>query len=175
MRAKRKVLIWLACVVTSTVLAGFSFAEMMPVYQKTRLVGDWFQIARSPSLFEHNCHAVKVKISTREDSRMTIKMICHKGSVSGPVLAIDGILVQHEPSVFGMRFVRHRQFGDVTLIVLWQAEDDSLAVLGSPIGQVGWVLSKSAKTDPETLALGIKKLVDAGYSESVIRIVKQAP
>ena len=174
MIACRNISIWIAGLVTAIHLGGFATAEPLHDYQKERLVGEWFQIAQTPSAFEHDCHAVTVQIAEREDTRMTLKMSCRKGSVSGPVLAIDSILVELDPGNFGMRFVRFRQFGDVSVHVLWQAEDDSMAVLGSPTGQIGWVLSKSARVDLKTLEMGKEKLVEAGYAENAIREVRHA-
>lgn len=141
-------------------------------YQKERLIGQWYEVARSPSRFEIDCHGVSANVETRDDSRLTLKIVCHKGAVSGPILHIDSILVEIEPAIFVMRFVRLRGFGDQTLVVLWQAEDESLAVLGSPDGQFGWVWSKTADVDDATLALGREKLIASGYNGQNIRAVK---
>ena len=143
-----------------------------PNYEKSRLLGHWFEVARSKSRFEYDCHGVTADVELRDDSRLTLKIDCHKGSVSGPVLDIDSILVEVAPAVFEMRFVRFRAFGHQTAVVLWQAEDDSLAVLGSPSGEFGWVWSKSVIIDQASLDLGREKLVAAGYLKHGIRPVK---
>ncbi|WP_238368528.1 lipocalin family protein [Mesobacterium pallidum] len=132
-------------------------------YVQERLLGQWFEVARSPSPMEPDCKAVTSEVETRDDSRLTLKLNCHKVSIVGPVIDIDGILVEHVPGVFVLRLVRLREFGAVTIAVLWQAEDDSLAVLGSPSGKIGWVWSKTADPDPAMLDMGIAKLVEAGY------------
>lgn len=149
--------------------------EAVADYQKARLVGPWFEVARSRSLIEPDCHAVSSDVATREDSRLTLKIACHKGSVDGPVLNIEGIMAEVAPGVFRMRFVRPSGFGDLTLAVLWQADDDSLAVVGTPGGQIGWVWSKTAVVDAATLELGREKLVSAGYKMQAIQPVKHAP
>lgn len=147
--------------------------QVMPGYQKERLVGHWFEVARSPSMLEPDCQAVTADVETREDSRLTLKILCHKGSVTGPVLNIDGILVEIEPGVFQMRFVRLQEFGALTLAVLWQSEDDSLAVLGEPLGKIGWIWSKSASVDAEALARARDRLVSVGYAARSIKPVEQ--
>lgn len=144
-------------------------------YEKARLVGRWYEVARSPSRLERDCHAVTADVETREDSRLTLKIDCRKGSVDGPVMEIDGILVELDSGVFGWRLVRLTQFGDFTLAVLWQSEDDGLAVIGTPGGELGWVWSKSAEVDAAALSLARGKLVAAGYAETEIRDVQQAP
>ncbi len=140
-------------------------------YAKTRLVGQWFEIARSPSRLEPDCHAVTAEVETRDDSRLTLKIDCHMGSVTGPLLEIDGILVELAPGIFGLRLVRLSQLGDMTLVVLWQADDDGLAVIGAPGGDVGWVWSKAPNVDESTIELGRAKLVEAGYSARAIMSV----
>lgn len=144
-------------------------------YQMERLVGPWFEVARTPSVMEPDCHAVTSDVASREDSRLTLKIACHKGSVDGPLLAIEGILAEIEPGVFALRFVRPHGFGGLTLVVLWQSDDDSLAVLGTPGGQIGWVWSKTAAVDPATLERGREILGAAGYKVSAVHPVQQAP
>lgn len=168
----------LAALALAAGLAGPVAAGPMtavPGYAKARLVGHWFEVARSPSVLEPDCQAVTADVASREDSRLTLKIACHKGRVTGPVLNIDGILAETDPGIFEMRFVHLREFGGLTLVVLWQAEDDSLAVLGTPGGEIGWVWSKSAKVDAATLALGRDRLAAAGYAAAAIRPVRQAP
>lgn len=141
-------------------------------YEKSRLVGNWYEVARSRSRLEQDCHGVTANVETREDTRLTLKIACHKGSVNGPVLNIDSILVEVAPSVFELRFVRFRAFGHQTLVVLWQAEDDSVAVVGSLSGEFGWVWSKSPRIAPETLELGREILFKAGYRKQGIQPVQ---
>ncbi|MDR0809962.1 MAG: lipocalin family protein [Gemmobacter sp.] len=181
----RNILPWLAAWAIVAGLAGPVAAKPVrdptlpmqaaPGYEKARLIGRWFEVARSRSMLESDCHAVTADVETRDDSRLTLRIVCHKGSVTGPVLNIDGILVETDPGIFVIRMVRLQQFDALPLVVLWQAEDDSLAVLGTPGGQMGWVWSRSAEVDAATLALGREKLEAAGYAARAIAPVKQAP
>lgn len=143
----------------------------LPGYEKSRLVGRWYEVARTPSRIEPDCHAVTADVETRDDSRLTLKIECHKGSVTGPVLNIDSILVDLAPAVFRMRLVRLRALGEMTLVVLWQSEDDSLAVIGEPGGKLGWIWSKSPDVDAGTLSALTEELVAAGYSALAIQPV----
>jgi apolipoprotein D and lipocalin family protein len=185
MAAVRNILPWLAAWAIVAGLAGPVAAKLVrdpalpmhaaPGYEKARLVGHWFEVARSRSNIEIDCEGVTADVETRDDSRLTLKIACHKGSVAGPVRNIDSILVETDPGVFVMRMVRLQQFDALPLAVIWQAEDDSLAVLGTPGGEMGWVWSKSPEVDAATLALGTEKLVEAGYAARAIEPVEQAP
>jgi lipocalin len=141
-------------------------------YDKARLVGEWYEVAQSESWLQIDCHAVTTSIATREDSRLTLKIACHKGSVTGKVVPIEGVMVEVAPGVYQLRLVRLAQMGDLELAVLWAAPDDSMVVLGSRLGQVGWVLAKVARPDEAALAAGVQVLVDNGYDPGAIARVE---
>ncbi len=145
----------------------------VPGFDKARLVGDWYEVARSDSTLEVDCHGVTTKIATRDDSRLNLKIACHKGRVDGPVLPIEGVMVEVAPGIFQARFVRLPEFGNLELAVLWAAEDDSLVVVVSAMGRVGWLLSKVAQPSDAALARGIQVLLDNAYKPGAIAPVKQ--
>ncbi len=144
-------------------------------YDQARLVGDWYEVARTPSFLEQDCHGTTMEVATRDDSRLTVRIACHKGSLSGPVLALEGILVETGSGVFQLRLFRLAELGNLQLALLWQAPDDSMAVLGAPRGEVGWVWSKSPHPDPAVLERAKAVLAAAGYRAKAIREVEQAP
>jgi lipocalin len=169
--------------VAALVLPGLAGAEVVrdisrPMvavagFDKARLVGEWFEVARSDSVLEVDCHGVTTAIAARDDSRFTLKIACHKGRVGGPVLPIDGVMAEVAPGLYQVRFVRLPQFGNLELAVLWAAEDDSMVVIGSALGQVGWVLTKVATPDEAAMQVGVQVLVDNGYALGAISPVKQ--
>lgn len=145
----------------------------VPGYEKQALVGEWFEVAATPSFVEQDCHGTTVSVAPREDTRLVFKMACHKGSVEGKVLPIDGILAETAPGVFELRFVHLSDLGGVTLIVLWQAPDDSMTVIGAPDGKVGWIWSKTAHPDPQALQAAKAELAKYGYNPRFIADVDQ--
>ena len=145
----------------------------MPGFDKARLVGDWFEVARSASALELDCHGVTTDIAARDDSRLTLKIACHKGRVDGPVLPIEGVMVEVAPGLYQVRFLHLAEIGNLELAVLWAADDDSMVVIGSALGQVGWVLAKGQKPEDAAYQVGVKVLVDNGYAPGVIAPVEQ--
>jgi len=141
-------------------------------YDKARLVGEWFEVAQSESWLQVDCHAVTTSIATRDDSRLTVKIACHKGSVTGKVVPIDGVMAETQPGVYQLRLVRLAQMGNLELAVLWAAPDDNMVVLGSGLGQVGWVLAKVADPGEAAIAAGVQVLVDNGYDPGAIARVE---
>ena len=144
-------------------------------HDQGRLVGDWYEVAQTPVYFEHDCHGTTVAVATRDDSRLTFKIACHKGALSGPVLPLEGVMVQTESGRFQLRLFRLAEMGNLHLTLLWQAPDDSMAVLGTPLGEVGWIWSRSPHPDPDALEQAKAVLVAAGYRADAILNVEQAP
>ena len=142
-------------------------------YEPARLVGQWFEVAQTPSFLEQDCHGTTAEVASRDDSRLTLKIVCHKSRVSGPILPLDGVMAQTDPALFEVRFVKLLELGNLTFVVLWQADDNSMAAIGSPKGDIGWIWSKSVHPDAATLQKAKAALVAAGYKASAIKPVDQ--
>lgn len=146
----------------------------MPAYDPGRLLGDWYEVAQTPTFLERDCHGTTVRVEPRDDSRLTMKISCPVGALDGPVLPIDGVMVETAPGIFEVRLVRLPQMGNLPLVVVWAATDDSLVALGAPRGEIGWVWARSADPDAAGLDAARQALVAAGYRASAIRAVPQA-
>lgn len=147
----------------------------LAAYDQARLPGQWYEVAQTPTFLERDCHGTTVTIETRDDSRLTMKIACRFGALDGPILPIDGVMVQTAPGVFEVRLVRLPQIGNLRLVVVWAAADDSLVALASPRGEIGWIWARSPHPDPAGLDEARQALVAAGYRASAIRDVPQAP
>jgi lipocalin len=142
-------------------------------YDKARLIGDWFDVARSKNMLEADCYGVTTDIAGREDSRLTLKIACHKGRLDGPVVPNEGVMVEVAQGQYQLRLMRLAELGNLEMAVLWAAPDDSMVVIGPVWGQVGWVLAKVPEPDGAALDAGIQVLVDNGYAPRAIAPVEQ--
>ena len=142
-------------------------------YEAVRLVGEWFEVAQTPSFLEQDCHGTTAAVALRDDSRLTLKIVCHKSSATGPILPLDGVMAETDFGLFEVRFVKLLELGNLQVAVLWQADDNSMAVIGSPGGQIGWIWSKSAHPDGAMLDKAKAALVRAGYKARAIKPVDQ--
>jgi len=147
--------------------------QPVPGFDRQALLGDWFEVASTPTLLEQDCHGVTVDVAPRDDSRLTMKIACHKGRVDGPVLPIEGVMAETVPGSFSVRLVRLSEVGILDLVVLWQAEDGSMVALGSPVGAVGWVWSRTAHPEPAALKAAKAALAKNGYNPQFIADVDQ--
>lgn len=147
----------------------------LTTFEQGRLLGDWFEVARTPTLLGRDCHGTTVRIEERDDSRLTLKIDCHVGRLDGPILAIEGIIVEVSPGVFVARVNRLSQIGNLPLIVLWEDGDAGLLVIGAPQGEVGFVWAREARPDPAAFEAARQVLVAQGYRERAIATVPHVP
>lgn len=173
------------CIIMALLLAAPAFAQQvrdtdrpliaLTTFERSGLLGDWFEVARSPTMLGRDCHGTTVRIEERDDSRLTLKINCHVGRLEGPVLAIEGIIVELSPGVFVARLNRLPQIGNLPMIVLWQDQEAGFLVLGAPRGEIGFLWSRVA--DPEAAALDTARqaLVAQGYRAALIETVPHAP
>ena len=150
-------------------------APMAPVPEldRSELLGAWFEVAQTPTVLERDCHGTTALVELRDDSRLTLRIACPVGALDGPVLPIDGIMVETAPGIFVVRLVRLSQMGNLQLVVIWQSPDKSLVALAAPLGEIGWVWARSARPDAGLLEDARRALVEAGYPEAAIRAVPQ--
>lgn len=147
----------------------------MTSFEQGGLLGDWFELARTPTLLGRDCHGTTVRIEERDDSRLSLKINCHVGRLDGPVLAIEGIIVEVSPGVFVARLNRLPQLGNLPLIVLWEDAEAGLLVIGAPRGEVGFIWARGVTPDPVALDAARQALVAQGYRERAITTVPHAP
>jgi len=144
-------------------------------FDRSRLIGDFYEVAQTPTFLEQDCYGTTVKIEERDDSRLTMRIGCHVGALDGPLLPIDGIMVETAPGVLLVRLIRMAHLGNLPLVVIWEAEDASMVALGAPRGEIGWVWSRTAHPEPAALDAARQALVSQGYRGSAFRFVEHAP
>ena len=144
-------------------------------FDRSRLLGDWYEVAQTPTFLERDCHGTTVNIEEREDSRLTMQISCHVGAIDGPILPIDGIMVESAPGIFLVRLIRLPHLGNLPLIVIWESEDASMLALGAPRGEIGWIWARSAHPDLAGFDKARQALVAQGYRASAIQAVQHAP
>lgn len=144
-------------------------------FDRDRLLGEWYEVAQTPTILERDCHGTTVRIEEREDSRLTFRITCPVGAPDGPILPIEGVMVETDPGVFLVRLIRLPQLGDLPLVVVWDAGAAGVLALAAPRGEIGWIWARAPRPDPAALDAARQALVDQGYRASAIRDVPHAP
>lgn len=92
-----------------------------------------------------------------------MRISCHVGGLDGPILPIDGIIVETAPGLFLVRLIRLPHLGNLPLVVIWESQDAGLIVLGTPRGEIGWIWARSAHPDPAGLDAARQAFGAQGY------------
>ncbi|MXU63900.1 lipocalin family protein [Oceanomicrobium pacificus] len=142
-----------------------------------RYAGLWYEIARFPNSFERNCVGVTAEYLPRADGSVTVINTCRKNALDGEVERAEGIATVKDGSNgawLKVKFVQWLPFaGDY--LILGLAEDYSLAVVGDPKGNTGWILARDPMIDAETLQTARDVLARNGYDLSQLQMTPQPP
>lgn len=138
-----------------------------------RYAGRWYEIARFPNRFERGCVAVTADYALTEDGQISVTNTCRQGGFDGEVDVAEGRARVEAPGQLSVNFVWFLPFIRGDYWVLHIAEDYSLAVVGEPGRDYGWVLSRTPQIAPARYAQALEVLTDNGYDVSQIALVPQ--
>ncbi|UWQ48740.1 lipocalin family protein [Leisingera caerulea] len=142
----------------------------------SRYLGTWYEIARFPNRFEEGCEGVTATYSAREDARINVVNRCRREGLDGPVEAAKGVARVRAPSKLEVNFVSWLSWLPLTWGDYWVldvAEDYSVAVVGTPSGEQGWILARSPELGAEDLAEAKAVLRRNGYDPEALEMVPQ--
>lgn len=125
--------------------------------------GKWYVIAALPNKFEEGLICSTSVYKYNEDGTLTVTN-SGKDKNSGKVKSFTAkawLPDKKKPDTFRVQlfFTMTRDF---TLV--YMAEDNSCAILGSPSKHQMWILSRTPLPDSETTAMLIKTAADNGYN-----------
>ncbi|QDI75136.1 MULTISPECIES: lipocalin family protein [Leisingera] len=142
----------------------------------TRYLGIWYEIARFPNSFEEGCEGVTATYSAREDGRISVVNRCRREGLDGPVEAAEGVARVRAPGKLEVNFVSWLSWLPLTWGDYWVldvTEDYSVAVVGTPGGEQGWILARSPELGAEELDAAKSVLRSNGYDPEALEMVPQ--
>lgn len=128
-----------------------------------RYLGKWYEIARFPNRFERGCVGVTAEYSLRADGDIRVLNTCREGTLDGKVTIADGSARVEAPGRLSVTFVPWLPFARGAYWVLYVAPDYSLAVVGNPKGNTGWILARSPEISAKQRVLAEIILSKNGY------------
>ncbi len=131
-----------------------------------RYQGRWYEIARFPFYFERDCYAVTADYALRDDGTLSVLNQCAEGSVTGAIKSAKGVAWrvaggQLKVSFVPIPFLNKWIAGDYWVLAL--DAEYSLAVIGSPKGKTGWILSRQPAISDVERAQALASLKQFGY------------
>lgn len=143
--------------------------DVVAFVELDRYVGEWFEIATTPSRQQEACAGTKA-IYTPEDGRIGVTNQCFQGSLEGRLQQVEGFaeVVDSETNAkLDVNFFGFR--APYWVIALDGSEGDSpysWAVVSGPSNSSLWLLSRTAQLTPEDRAEIESYLVERGVDTS---------
>ncbi|MFK7744173.1 MAG: lipocalin family protein [Roseobacter sp.] len=134
--------------------------------------GLWYEIARFPVFFQTGCVGTTASYGQIDATMISVKNTCRQGTLDGRERSIAGRAQIVGP---GQLLV---QFGSVPFFkapywVLWVDEEYQTAVVGTPNGKAGWILSREPQIAEIALTEAQQVLRDNGYQPDDLIFVPQ--
>lgn len=134
-------------------------------------LGQWYEIARFPNRFERGCQNVTATYGLRDDGRVSVLNSCGK---DGADETIEGQAWVVSPGKLKVTFVPW--LGSIAAGDYWVLHlepDYSMAVVGAPTGDFGWILSRKPKLTKAKMARALAALSANGYDVEQLEFVVQ--
>lgn len=161
-----------ASVVAVAMLAGCAGAPEGPIrnvgvpitslalYDPARMAGDWHLVAAYGE--EVACGPVTERWTPRGDGTLAVSGTACRGASR---VSLDTVALPSGPGRFERRGVSGRE----TLWVLWADADDRVAVIGTPDGGFGRILSREPALRPDLMQAARQVLDFNGYDLARLR------
>ncbi len=135
-----------------------------------KYLGDWYEIARLPHVFEKNMEYVKATYSLNSDGTVKVQ---NSGMKNGKAKSIVGIAkFKGAENIGDLQVSFFRPFwGQYKIIYL--SEDYSLAIVTSSTKDYLWLLARTPEIDEKLIDEFLKKAETWGFDTEKIIFVKQ--
>lgn len=138
-----------------------------------KYLGLWYEIARFPNRFERGCAGVTAEYGLRDDGAISVTNTCRKGGMDGDVDRIEGKASVKGPAKLRVNFVSWLPFAAGDYWILYVDNAYSLAVVGEPKGNTGWILARNKKITQSQFNTATQVLSANGYDVSQLELVQQ--
>ncbi len=148
---------------------------VVPYLDLNKFQGTWYEIARTPWIFEDDCYGVIAKYDLKEDGDIGVTNLCKKGSFNGDVAKITGkgwVVDQKTKAKLKVQFIWPF---NLNYWVIHTAPDYSNIVVGEPDRENLWILNNKPEMDSQTYDAVVKVIAEKGYDVSKIVKTPQDP
>ncbi|MBT8425184.1 MAG: lipocalin family protein [Silicimonas sp.] len=130
----------------------------MAVFDPSRYLGTWYEIARFPVSFQKGCSDVRAIYGDDGAGGLTVRNTCLR---NGEMTTIDGTADIVGPGRLKVRLGGVPFAADYW--VLWVDEGYRTAVVGVPSGRAGWILNRDPEIPADRLDAARSVLDFNGY------------
>lgn len=150
--------------VASTSKKSYPPLEVAENVDLDRYAGEWYEIARLPTIFEKDCHGTKAEYTVTEDNTLQIVNSCHKGSLDGKLKTVKGkAYVVDEETHAKLKVQYYWPFkGDYWILEV--GDDYDYALVGEPSRKKLWILSREPQINLDRLQILTEKAKELGFN-----------
>ena len=136
----------------------------------TRYVGQWYEIATTPSQQQQICAGTKAIYAAGENGRINVTNQCNRGSLDGTVQTIDGYAEVVDESTNAKLEVTFFGFGAPYWVIALDGTDTDApyqwAVVSGPSDTSMWLLSRTPQLSEDNRAAIESHLQERGIDTS---------
>jgi apolipoprotein D and lipocalin family protein len=144
----------------------------VPSVDLNRFQGQWFEIAHLPRPTQADCTGTTASYALRSPTTMTLVHQCNVGSLDGPLRQVVANAIVKDPNATAKLAVDFGGFyGDYWIIDL--GAEYEYAVVGHPSRDYLWILSRTPRLDPSTLAGVQMRAQESGFDVSRLEYTMQ--
>jgi len=136
-----------------------------------RYAGKWYEIARFPNRWEKGCQGVTAEYGKNPDGTISVRNTCRQGSPDGPAEVAEAKAEVVGPGKLTVNFVPWLPFAKGDYWVLYVDRTYSMAVVGNPGGESGWILSRSPQMSQANYDKAVSVLQGSGYDTTQLERV----
>ena len=139
-----------------------------------RYMGTWYEIARLDHSFERGLVGVTAEYTLKDNGKIRVVNRGYKGRLTGKLKTAKGKAYVPDSSDPGKLRVSFFPFiySDYYILEL-EPENYEWVLVGSSSKRYLWILSRSSRPDPETLARILTKVRSRGYDPSALIFPEQ--
>lgn len=129
-----------------------------------RYVGEWYEIARLPAIFEKDCYGAKAEYSVAEDGTLQVVNSCHKGSLDGKLSVAKGkgyVVDEETHAKLKVQFMWPFK-GDYWILEV--GDNYEYALVGEPSRKNLWILSREPQINLDRLQDLVDKARNMGFN-----------
>lgn len=136
-------------------------------------LGEWYEIARMPALFERSCYGTKAKYSKNEDGSIQVENSCHKNSLDGPLKTTTGKAFVSDKETHAKLKVQFFWPFTGDYWILDVGDQYEYALVGEPTRKHMWILSRTPEIELEALQDLTNKAKEKGFDTEKLIFTEQ--
>ena len=138
-----------------------------------KYAGKWYEIASFPQHFQKGCHCTTAEYTISEKGYVIVENRCNRGTIDGKESYIKGKAFVEVNTGNAKLKVQFFWPFRAKYWIIDLADDYSYAVVSHPSRKYLWILSRTAKMDPQIFQQIVDRLKTRGFDLTKLQVTVQ--